>query len=683
MQKVPFKARLGLLVLVPIFGVLAFAAASALSSWRTAGDAAELETTIGFATRAGNLLHETQKERGGTALYMASGGATFAQELPQQHELTDGVAAAFTDYLAEHRSELPAELLEAADLVTERLDELTSRRAQVLDLSADRGQTIGWYTGMNNTVIDAVAAGARTATEAELRGDLDAYLAILNGKERAGIERAQLSAAFAQDEFSPGQYPLVLSLIAAQQAYFDTFGEVAGTEARDFFAERQASPVVADVQAFERVAIDSPAGGFGVDSQAWFATMTERINLLKEVEDFQATAVLDAAGELSSSATGSIYRSLGATAVLLAITAAAAFAIYGSLKRQLTGLATTADQIAKGRIDVEPLPVACEDELGAVALGFNEMGRFLALVSAKAELIAQGELSADVLDEDVPGPLGDALASMIESLRHLVDQLRSVSEQVAGSSQELTSVSLTMSASAEQTSTQAYSVSSASGEVSGNVGTVAAAVEEMNATIGEVAAAAVKASRAAADAVDVAGESAQSMARLQGSAAEISEVIKVISSIAEQTNLLALNATIEAARAGESGKGFAVVANEVKELASQTTKAAEQIIGGIYAIQEDTKEAAETNGRIEETISGINELSQSIETVVQEQTSATGEIARSISQVEISANEITSNINDVAERAQDTQSATAETQSSAASLADMASSLQDLAATYR
>jgi methyl-accepting chemotaxis protein len=661
------------LALVPLIGMVYFAVETATEAWADSQDAAEMELVMRFAANGGNLLHETQKERGATALYLASGGQSFVEELPAQHQTADGPRAEFISFVDEHRSELPAGVLEAADLVMEKLSLLEQRRAEVLALEADRGEIIGWYTGINNDVIDAIAAGARTATDARLRGEIDGYLAILNGKERAGIERAQISAAFAQDGYSPGQYAKVLALIAAQAAYFDTFGEVAGPEARALFAESQQNPVVAEVARLEAIAIDNPQGGFGQDSTVWFDVMTQRINLLKEVEDFVAGAITADVSDLSA-----FYSSIILAGTLLAVSIIVGILLFVSIAKQLRVITDEMETIAAGRATSEELPVVCNDEIGRLTQTFNGLVGCMGKVSRKAELVAAGELGHEDLDREIPGPLGDAMAAMVDSLRATIDQLGSSANELASASDQLTAVSRTMSTATNQTAEQASSVSEATQEVSTNVGIVAVAVEEMNASIADVASAAQRASMAASDAVAVADESAASMDSLRDSSDKIGDIIKIIGSIAEQTNLLALNATIEAARAGEAGKGFAVVANEVKDLASQTAEAAEQIIDAVQAIQTDTQKAAETSRRIGDTIGGMQELSSSIEVAVTEQTATTAEIAQSISQVEASANEISTNIVQVSQRASEAQDATTETQTSAGELARMANQLTEL-----
>ncbi|MEM1335120.1 MAG: methyl-accepting chemotaxis protein, partial [Actinomycetota bacterium] len=266
--------------------------------------------------------------------------------------------------------------------------------------------------------------------------------------------------------------------------------------------------------------------------------------------------------------TATVTRQAWSTTVILGfLLAAAGWLLVRSIGRPVRALTDRARRISQGEIGVEHVELNRSDEIGELADSFNEMSSMISTVGAQAKSIADGEISAQVLDTEVPGELGDAMGTMIGSLKQMVSHMTTSSQQLAGAAEELTAVSTSMGSSAERTSAEATSASATGDQVSSSVGTVAAAIEEMNASIREVAGSATEASSVASEAVQVAQVTSASVAKLGESSIEIGNVIKVINSIAEQTNLLALNATIEAARAGEAGKGFAVVANEVKELA--------------------------------------------------------------------------------------------------------------------
>jgi methyl-accepting chemotaxis protein len=250
-------------------------------------------------------------------------------------------------------------------------------------------------------------------------------------------------------------------------------------------------------------------------------------------------------------------------------------------------------------------------------------------------------------------------------------------------SQGLTAVSKEMSSDADKTADAAGVVSGAVSKVSGNLRTIALAAEKMSSSVHEISAQAADAAKVAGTAVKAAESTNAAVARLGKSGQEIGQVIKVITSIAQQTHLLALNATIEAARAGEAGKGFAVVAHEVKELASGTAEATQEISEKITAIQKDTASSVDAIREIAETIAQISKISKIIEHTVDEQTDTAAAMARDVAEANQGGEQATENIAFLTEIARHTTKGAADTEIAVEALDGMAADLRQLVSQFK
>ncbi|TCT05677.1 methyl-accepting chemotaxis protein [Aquabacter spiritensis] len=168
----------------------------------------------------------------------------------------------------------------------------------------------------------------------------------------------------------------------------------------------------------------------------------------------------------------------------------------------------------------------------------------------------------------------------------------------------------------------------ATGVTSSSVEAVAAGARHLSTSVNQISTQVNTALELSREAVEEGERTRAVIGGLAEAAGHIGTVVDLITSIASQTNLLALNATIEAARAGDAGRGFSVVASEVKSLSAQTARATGDIATQIAAVQTRTEQTVAALKAIAERIGGLNSVSATIATAMDDQAA----MARDISQ---------------------------------------------------
>jgi len=334
------------------------------------------------------------------------------------------------------------------------------------------------------------------------------------------------------------------------------------------------------------------------------------------------------------------------------------------LFRPIPKLAGTMDGLAHGDISVTVPYLAWKNEIGEMARAVeifreNTVERQRLAVEQAAESDAKMQRALKL----------DGLTRQFES------NVSALTQGLATAASQMEATAQTMTATAERTNRQSVSVAAAAEQTSGSVQTVAAATEEMSISIREIARQVTQSSQISFEAVESAKRTNGIVQALANGAERIGEVVALINSIASQTNLLALNATIEAARAGEAGKGFAVVASEVKNLATQTAKATEEIGSQIAQIQGATQEAVDAIHGIQTVIDQISSISTGIAAAMEEQGATTSEISRSVQEAARGTGQVTESIDSVKHGAGETGVAAVQVLDAAQELARYAENL--------
>ncbi len=522
------RSKLILIAVIPTLALLYFGGVGVIDKMALFKEMVKLESLVDVSVKMGTLVHEIQKERGMSASFISSKGIKFADQLPVQRTHTDQTVESLQNTLKGFNPSIYSfDLKILLDDVLSNLGELSAKREIISALGMEVTQSSGYYTKTIKSLLDIPIQVSKLSSHSEISRLASSYSSLLQAKERIGMERALLVTVFASDQFTPDTQSRFLKNVSAQDVYTDVFFAYALDSQKALYKAKVSGYAVDEVARMKKVVMDKGSeAGLSIDPAYWFKMVTQKIDLIKEVEEKLADDLLGTMNKLKGDAQRMMIFFSVLTLMSVLATVGLTMLISKGILRQLGGepsdVVNLVRNIASGRLD-----------------------------------------NAIIIKPAHSDSLLATMKSMQQQLRGIVLQVRTNSDALGCASQEISATAQTISQCATQ---QASSVEA-----------ITTSIMKLSSSFKQTSDNALLTQGVSAIAAGEGANGVVAVKRTAEAMKEVADKIGLIEDVAYKTNLLSLNASIEAARAGESGKGFTVVAAEVRKLAESSRVISQEI----------------------------------------------------------------------------------------------------------
>ena len=319
MGKISIINKIRFLATIPILGLLFFSLSSVFTNYKVQEDTKQFEKLANLSGAISLFVHESQKERGRTAVFLGSRGKSGQSELTVQRSQT---ASKINELKIQIKSlssdKLPPDFKNDFDEAMANLSQIQTRRSEISDLRIKTESAINYYTKMNAAFIKVISFIVKLSNNAQISQRVSAFTSFLYAKERAGNERAILAATFEANKFKSKAYNKFNRLVIEQNLYFVEFKNLSSKEDLEFYKKNLQNEYVNEVNRIRKVAHKKyETGGFQISSNYWFRMSTGRINVLKKIEDKLLINLKLATTKIGNNAQFSLIRDIILTLVLV------------------------------------------------------------------------------------------------------------------------------------------------------------------------------------------------------------------------------------------------------------------------------------------------------------------------------------------------------------------------------